>query len=101
MSHDALHALYFLVDQLDYFTRHKTTPDLDVIVGNKERFEKLLVNRLLQLKEVEIKAFYDTTFILGDVYVSTLTIRHPMFKKDQLYQLVLCYTKESFSLKET
>ncbi|XP_053385672.1 uncharacterized protein LOC128550498 [Mercenaria mercenaria] len=42
LSHDAMFALHLLVTQLDgYIISIKTTPDLEVVVGNAELFQKL------------------------------------------------------------
>jgi hypothetical protein len=83
-SHDSLYALHLLEKQLeyDYIISIKTCPDLEVFVGNSELFAEL--NKLLQVKDIDIELYYDTTFNLGDFYVSTLAIQHPMFKEQEL-----------------
>ncbi|WAR17137.1 hypothetical protein MAR_031731, partial [Mya arenaria] len=63
LSQDSLYALHLLVDQLDgYILSIKTTPDLEVIVGNNEIYEEC--NRILSLKYETVNMFYDTTFCL-------------------------------------
>lgn len=66
LSHDALYALH-----LCRWTTGKLfsikTPDLEVVVDNKELYKEL--NRLQQLKELNIEVNYDTTFNLGNFYV--------------------------------
>ncbi|XP_060607618.1 uncharacterized protein LOC132759787 [Ruditapes philippinarum] len=80
LSHDSLYSLHILVEQLEnYILSIKTTPDLEVILGNSEMLDEL--NRLLQLNDQNVELYYDTTFNLGDFYVSTLVCQHPMFKE--------------------
>lgn len=80
LSQDSLYGLHLLVEQLNGFILHvKAVPDLEVMVGLKEAFEEF--NRLLQLKDENINVFYDTTFELGDFYVSTLAYQHIMFSE--------------------
>lgn len=46
LTHDSLYQLE------NYILSIKTTPDLEVVVGNSEIFDE--VNRILQLKDTEI-----------------------------------------------
>ena len=76
LGHDSLYNLHELMYHIDsYIHEIKTAPDLQVIVGYKDIFEEY--DRLLQLKtEDPIPLYYDTTFCLGDFYVSTLAFQH-------------------------
>ena len=80
ISHDALYNLHELSFDLHHFV-HKviTYPDLVVICGLKQMLAE--VNRLLQLESSLQLMSYDTTFKLGDFYVSPLLFRNVLFRK--------------------
>ncbi len=83
MSHDALYNLHELsYDIPDFVLKIITFPDLVVVCGVK-RF-LIESNRLLALHSTLPNAqllSYDTTFQLGDFYVSPLLFRNTLFKK--------------------
>ena len=87
LSHDALYNLRELVYDLNGFV-HKviTYPDLIVVCGNKTVLKEC--NRLLSLSYQQINdpqlMSYDTTFQLGDFYVSPLLFRNTLFKKSPI-----------------
>lgn len=56
-------SFHLLVNQLDGYILQITTPDIQVLVENKEIFEGF--TRLLQLKDEAINVCYDTTFCFG------------------------------------
>ena len=90
LSHDSLYALHLLVDYLDnYILSIKSTPDLEVIVGNNEIFEEFK-------KVLTISVFYDTTFCLGDFYVSTLSFQHLMFKEKPIIPVAFMIHERKF-----
>ena len=78
LTHDALYNLHELAYDLNGFVLKITTyPDLVVICANKcmvTDFESVL-----QLNAHSQLLSYDTTFKLGDFYVSTLLFRHTLF----------------------
>lgn len=71
----SLHQLFYQLDE--YISEVMTLPDLHV-VGLKDLHEEF--DRPLQLKcDEPVSLYYDTTFKLGDFYVSVLCFRHIMF----------------------
>ena len=95
LSHDSLFALHLLIDHLDnYILSIKTTPDLEVMVGNNEIFEEF--KRVLMLKDETVSVFYDTTFCLGDFYVSTLSFQHLMFKEKPVIPIAFMIHERKF-----
>ena len=83
MSHDALYNLHELsYDIPDFVHKIVTFPDLIIICGVKRFLTEC--NRLLvihsTLSNVQILS-YDTTFQLGDFYVSPLLFRNTLFQK--------------------
>ena len=82
ISHDALYNLHELSHDLENFI-HKivTYPDLVVVCGLKLMLKE--VNRLLQLDSSNCNQVlsYDTTFQLGDFYVSPILFRNVLFTK--------------------
>ena len=81
ISHDALYNLHELAYDLDDFVHEIVTyPDLIVICGLKPMLTE--INRLLQLEFPSSQLLsYDTTFKLGDFYVSPLLFRNVLFVK--------------------
>lgn len=82
LSHDALYNLHELAyDITEFVHKISTFPDLVVVCGLKPMLKE--VNHLLQLhlKTSHQLLSHDTTFQLGDFYVSTFLFRNIMFKK--------------------
>ena len=95
LSHDSLYALHLLVDHLEnYILSIKTAPDLEVIVGNNDVFEEF--KRVLMLKDETVSIYYDTTFCLGDFYVSTLSFQHLMFKEKPIIPIAFMIHERKF-----
>ena len=80
ISHDALYNLHELSHDIDIFI-HKivTFPDLVIVCGLKPMLKE--VNRLLQVESLSSSQLlsYDTTFQLGDFYVSPMLFRNILF----------------------
>ena len=81
LSHDALYNLHELaMDLPDFVHSIRTHPDLVCVCGNKALFAEL--DRVLIIDSPSAQLLsYDTTFQLGDFYVSTLAFRHTLFKE--------------------
>ena len=96
LGHDSLYNLHELMYNLDsYIHEIKTGPDLQVIIGYKDIFEEY--GRLLQLKTDDpIPLYYDTTFCLGDFYVSTLEFQHVMFEEKPVIPLAFMVHERKF-----
>ena len=81
ISHDALYNLHELaIDIPDFIHIIRTHPDLVCICGQKAIFQELDRVLLLQSPTPQLLS-YDTTFQLGDFYVSVLSFRHTLFKE--------------------
>ena len=82
LSHDALYNLHELCYDLETFVQKIVThPDLIVICGLNPMLKN--VNRLLSITDGHLQHLlsYDTTFQLGDFYVSPLLFRNVLFSK--------------------
>ena len=81
-SHDALFNLHEIAFDLDgYVSKIVTYPDLLVICGLKSILSEL--NRIISTgPQSPILLSYDTTFKLGDFYVSPLLFRHVLFEQN-------------------
>lgn len=82
ISHDSLYNLHELSYGLSDFV-HKivTFPDVIVICGLKQMLVE--VNRLLQLKSQDAQLLsYDTTFKLGDFYISPFLFHNVLFQRN-------------------
>ena len=81
ISHDALYNLHELaVDMPSFIHSIKTYPDMVCICGEKSMLNEL--DRVLLLDSPSCQLLsYDTTFQLGDFYISVLSFRHTLFTK--------------------
>ena len=80
ISRDALFNIHEIAyDNPGFIWKITTYPDLLCIIGMQEILEE--VDRVLSLKDNHQLLSYDTTFQLGDFYVSPLIIRHTFFKE--------------------
>ena len=79
LTHDAIYNLHELAYDLENYVKVITTyPDLVVICGLDQIIKEL--NLVLQLESHQPQLLsYDTTFQLGDFYVSPLLFRHNFF----------------------
>lgn len=57
-------------------------PDLDVVAGSKGILDEL--NSIIKLKDSELLFSYDTTFSLGEFYVSPLVFKNILFENNPL-----------------
>mgnify|MGYP003471151593 FL=1 len=82
LSHDSLYNLHEIYYHLGgYISDVKLAPDVYVIMGLQEAIDEF--DKLLQLKTDEtVCLFYDTTFDLGNFYVSTISFQHLMFTEN-------------------
>ena len=66
-----------------------------VILGLKQIYDEF--DRLLQFKSDEsVPLFYDTTFNLGDFYVSTLSFQHYLFDSPPVIPLAILIHERKF-----
>ncbi|MCG8048891.1 MAG: Ulp1 family isopeptidase [Candidatus Thiodiazotropha taylori] len=93
---DALYNLHELFYHLDgYISDIVTAPDLIVLIGLKEIHNEF--DRLLQMKTDEsVPLYYDTTFNLGDFYVSTLSFQHILFDSRPVIPLAIMIHERKF-----
>ena len=88
-----LHLLFYHLE--GYISDIKTAPDLYVILGLKDIYEEF--DRLLQFKTDDtVPLFYDTTFNLGDFYVSTLSFQHILFENPPIIPLAIMIHERKF-----
>ena len=67
-------------DMPNYIHTIRTHPDLVCVCGQRQLLDEL--DRVLLLKSPSAQLLsYDTTFELGDFYVSVLCFRHTLFKE--------------------
>ena len=80
LTHDALYNAHELAYDMDGFVKTMTTyPDLILICGLTELTNEL--NLLLQIESEQPQLLsYDTTFQLGDFYISPFLFRHTLFR---------------------
>ena len=81
ISHDSLYSIHELaIDIPEFVHKIETHPDLLCICGHSELLEEF--DRVLTLdSDLPQLISYDTTFNLGDFYVSVLAFRHTLFSE--------------------
>ena len=78
LSHDDLYNLVELTYHLSDFLRNVTIfPDLLCMAASSN-----LLQELDRISTEPVTLFYDTTFNIGDIYVSPLTVKHMLFKNN-------------------
>ncbi len=96
LTHDALYNLHELAyDMRNFILKIITFPDLIVICGFKELMKE--VNKLLQLGSTGQLLSYDTTFKLGDFYVSTFLFRNLLFKSSSVMPALIMLHERKLS----
>ena len=98
ISHDALYNLHEIAYDLpDFMWTIQTFPDLTYVCGMKDILDQL--DRLL-LIESQAKQLlsYDTTFKLGDFYVSPLIFRHTIFKEAPVIPALFLIHERKFQI---
>lgn len=92
---DSLYNLHALAYEVGGFVRQITTfPDLEVVFGMEDLLED--IQRELQLNTPWKVVSYDTTFQLGNFYLSSFAIyRLTIFKGNPVFLLSSSYTRGS------
>ena len=98
LTHDALYNLHELAYDLDGFVAKITTyPDLMVICGSNLMVSEL--DRVLQTStEAPQLLSYDTTFQLGDFYLSPLLFRHIAFTPSPVLPVLFLIHERKFKM---
>jgi len=98
LTRDALYNMHELAYDLGSFVRViMTYPNLIVVCGH----EKLLIelNNLLQIESIQPQLLsYDTTFQLGDFYLSPLLFRHTLFLRSPVIPALFLIHERKFQL---
>ena len=68
LSKDAIINTHEIAYEGDFIHSISTYPDLSIVIGSREIIEEL--NVIVKLRDPEFLLSYDTTFCLGDFYVS-------------------------------
>ena len=98
LSHDSLYNLLLLAYELGDFIHHITLfPDLICVAGLKSIIKEF--NKLLECDTDDIQMYcsYDTTFCIGDFYVSVLVFRHVLFNNSPVIPLAFLIHDRKFA----
>ena len=98
LGRDDIYNLVLLANHLDGFVKHITVyPDLVAIFSLPEILQQF--NQLLEVKSYEqIFLSYDTTFNLGDCYVSAVVFKNVLFKESPFNLWLLLFTIGNLAL---
>lgn len=96
LSHDALFNLHEIAYDLGWFVKKiNTYPDLLVILGDDRMLN--LLNNLIQVdSKLPQLLSYDTTFQLGDFYLSPLLFRHTLFSESPVIPAIFLLHERKF-----
>lgn len=96
LTHDGLYNLHELAYDLNGFVKIMTTyPDLVIICGLTELIKEL--DMVLQLESERPQLLsYDTTFQLGDFYLSPLLFRHTLFTTSPVIPVLFLIHERKF-----
>ena len=84
LSKDAIINTHEIAYEGGFVHRITTFPDLSVVVGSQELINEL--NTVVKLRDPEFILGYDTTFCLGDFYVSPLVFKNVMFREQESWR---------------
>ena len=82
LSRDAIYNTHEIAYEGGFIHHIVTYPDLTIIAGSQGILDEL--NTVIKLKDKEFLFSYDTTFSLGEFYVSPLVFKHTLFDKNPL-----------------
>ena len=82
LTRDAIYNAHELAYEGNFVQYMSTYPDLCVVVADNEMIDEL--NTVVKLKDSEFLLSYDTTFSLGEFYVSPLVFKHTMFENNPI-----------------
>lgn len=96
LSHDAMYNLHELAYDLGGFVKRIITyPDLIVIFGDSRMLQELDNILLVESKCPQLLS-YDTTFQLGDFYLSPLLFRHTLFSESPVVPALFLLHERKF-----
>ena len=94
-SHDDIYNVNELAHHLDGFIKEIITyPYLIFVAGISELLNEF--NKLALLNHKGLFCTYDTTFCLGDFYVTIITFQHGLFKKEPIIPLAFMVHDRKF-----
>ena len=82
LTRDAIYNAHELAYEGNFVQYVSTFPDVCVVVADNEMIDEL--NTVVKLKDPEFLLSYDTTFSLGEFYVSPLVFKHTMFENNPI-----------------
>ena len=82
MTRDAIYNTHELAYEGGFIHFLSTYTDLCVVAGDVEMVQEL--NTVIQLRDEDLLLSYDTTFNLGEFYVSPLVFKHVIFEANPL-----------------
>ena len=82
LTRDAIYNTHELAYEGGFIHFLSTYPDLCVVAGDVEMVQEL--NTVIQLRDEDLLLSYDTTFNLGEFYVSPLVFKNVIFEANPL-----------------
>ena len=101
LTHDDYYNLLLVAHELDEFMFEIITfPDLTCFFGNPDLLKEF--NEVLELSKIEtdmrLYCSYDTTFNIGNFYVTPLVFRHTLFANDPVISVAFMLHERKFQM---
>ena len=96
LSHDGLYNLHELALHItDFIHFIQTHPDLVCVCGQKSLFDEMDRVLLVDSPGAQLLS-YDTTFQVGEFYVSILSFKHVLFKENPVILVAFMFYERKF-----
>lgn len=86
---DDIAAVHLIHTDLKFVKNIETAPDLIIIAYDDELVEE--INNMMAVYNGTVMATYDTTFNVGDFYLSVLLVKHHLLKSEPVVPLVYMF----------
>ena len=102
ISRDDIYNLYAMATKFDnFFWQIDLSPNLDAIIGLKDILDLFSDLLTVQSNELQLILAHDTTFQLGDFYVSPVLFQHLYFEGSPLIPLSILIHDQKYQLSHT
>ena len=102
LTHDAIYNMIYLSYELGDFVHEITVfPDLLCVIGLKDIIDEFKKLMLLKSDELLVYCSYDTTFNLGDFYITPILFRHIVLENSPVIPLAFMIHERKYESTHT
>lgn len=91
---DEIAALHIIHTDLKFVKKIETAPDLSVIAYDDELVQEL--NDMMSVYDGTVLVAYDTTFNVGDFFLSVLLVKHHLLKSEPVVPVIYMFHDRKF-----